>query len=41
MLEFGDMPSVKYVIKSVLPEMLDQEFSDRGKLMALTKTILK
>ncbi|QBO35878.1 HD domain-containing protein [Periweissella cryptocerci] len=40
MLSFNDMPSVKYVISTVLPEMLDQEFSERGKLMALTKTIL-
>ena len=40
MLAFGDMPSVDYVINHVLPEMLDQEFSDRGKLMTLTKAIL-
>ncbi|MBM7544394.1 YfbR-like 5'-deoxynucleotidase [Periweissella beninensis] len=40
MLAFADMPSVNYIIDHVLPEMLDQEFADRGKLMALTKAIL-
>ena len=40
MLTFADMPSVNYIIDHVLPEMLDQEFADRGKLMALTKAIL-
>lgn len=40
MLKFNDMPSVKYILDSVLPEMLDQEFTSRGKLITLTRAIL-
>jgi len=40
-LEFKDLASVNYFIKEILPDLLDGEFTNQGKLQELTNSMLR
>lgn len=39
-VSFNTMPSVQYFLENILPDLLNEDFSDRDKLAAITKKIM-